>query len=30
MTIKLNGADVTQPKEVEATIDQALKEGICS
>ena len=28
MTIKLNGADVTKPKEVEAMIAQALKEGI--
>jgi hypothetical protein len=28
MTIKLNGADVTKPKEVKAMIAQALKEGI--
>jgi len=30
MTIRLNGADVTKPKEVEAMIDQALRQGICS
>jgi hypothetical protein len=30
MTLKLNGADVTKSKEVEAMIASALKEGVRS